>query len=150
MAKFKFTLETVQRHRKILENIAQKDFQQAQSEVVLLRQELFEMHESIHVARQNAFEQQVAGGTASSSLNQINDFIKLQDIRIARQMEKIANAEKKVEELREILRVKAIDHKIIDEYREKKKAEFVEEVKKKEQKTFDDLSLMRQRMKEKR
>lgn len=149
MARFKFPFENVLKHRKILEDLAQKDFQEAQADLMKLRRELFAMHESIHGARSRAYEEQVAGGTASPSLTQIHEFIKGQDLRIERHMEKIKLAEHKVEEMREILRQKAIDYKIIEEHKEKKKSEFKVESNKKEQKEFDDLSSMRHRLKEK-
>ena len=142
--KFKFKLEKVLIHRQILENLAQKDFQEAQAEcnkqIAILEKLKTEKSE----ARRRAFNQQTqTGGQVLESLKQIHDFIQLQDIRIEKQIKVIEECEKLVESKREILRQKAMDTKIIKRLEEKKKQQFMEEQRQAEQKELDDNSSMR-------
>lgn len=147
--KFKFPFQNVLKYRKTLEDLAQREFQEAMAELNHQKQILSDYQEDIALARENAFERQVQGGNAGPALSQIHDFLKGQDIRIEKQRAKIQDCEKKVEELREILRLKVIDYKIIDELRNKKKEEFRIEQRKLDQKQTDDLNLMRFRNEEK-
>lgn len=142
--KFKFPLQKVLEHRKTLENIAQRDFQQAQAiyydEIEILK----EMEKTLTETYEKIFHLQHQGsGRTSEQLQHLNDFIKGQKIRIERQRSKIQECEKVVEELREILRGKAIDYKIIDKLRERKKAAFEEERRKYEQNEMDEMNVLR-------
>lgn len=143
MAKFNFTLEKVLRHRQTLENLAQKEFQEGMavlnSELALLEG----LQEKRVQAFESRFQREVQGGRASDSLTQVHDFIKGQDVRIARQRKKIVEIEKQVEELREALRQKAVDTKIMEGLKERKQEEFKLEQKKLEQKRLDDMSTSR-------
>lgn len=141
--KFKFAFQTVLRYRKTLEELAQSDYSEALAELNHQKQKLSDMIEEVALARENAFQTQVDGGKAGPALSQVHDFIKGQDIRIERQRIKIQECEAKVEELQEILRLKAIDYKIIEELRERKKEEFRVEQNKLDQKRTDDLNIMR-------
>ena len=139
MAKFKFPFENVLRHRKTLENLAQKEFQTAMSELNQQLDLLEKMKQEKVDARKEAYAKQIAGGQAGPALGQIGDFLKLQDIRIEKHQKKIQEIEKRVEELREILRQRALDSKIIESYKDRKKDDFKLEQKKLEQKQMDDV-----------
>lgn len=141
--KFKFKLEKVLQHRKNLEDIAQKDFQEAMAALNAEINKLNEMISAVKKARDEAFKFQSEGGKSSSSLNQVHDFMMGQDLRIERQKEKIKEHESLVENLREILRQRAIDCKIISELKEKKRVEFITEKNKLEQKKSDEQNVMR-------
>lgn len=143
MAKFRFPLQKVMQHRKTLENLAQKDFEVAQSELNAQIAILEEMDSAKTVAREQAFRRQSEGGTASPALVQVAEFLKGQDIRMERQREKIKECESLVENLREILRQKAIDYKIIEGLKDRKKQEFKLDQKKREQKLVDEMNVMR-------
>jgi flagellar FliJ protein len=94
-------------------------------------------------ARDQAFRRQSEGGKTSPALIQVDDFLKGQDIRMDRQKERIKECESLVEKLREILRQKAIDYKIIEELKEKQFKEYKIEQRRREQKIADDMNLMR-------
>ncbi len=142
--KFKFKLEKVLVHRKILENIAQKDFQEAQAACNLQIDVLNRLKLEKSDARKKAFsDQSQTGGQVLESLKQVHDFIQLQDIRIENQIKTIAECEKLVEARREVLRQKAMDTKIIEKLKEKKKQQYLEEERIGEQKELDDNSSMR-------
>ncbi len=141
--KFKFPLEKVMQHRKVLEELAQKDFEEAQSELLAQKTKLQDMQDAVVRSREEAFRRQSEGGKASPVLVQSDEFIKGQDIRMERQREKIRECESLVENLREILRQKAIDYKIIEEFKERRFQEYKVERRKLEQKRVDDLNIMR-------
>jgi flagellar FliJ protein len=147
--KFKFRFENVLKHRKIMEDVAQRDFQEANSLLNVEIEKLNNMIHAAHEAQEHLFEKQKQGGPAGPALSQVHDFLKGQDIRIARQRQKVQEYEKVVENLREILRHKAIEYKIMEGLKSKNQEEFKKEQNKKEQKNLDDLALMRSRVKEK-
>lgn len=143
MPKFKFPLQKVMQHRKTLEGLAQTQFQLAVAELHQQTQKLLEMENSKAVAREQAFRQQSEGGKASSGLVQVSEFLKGQDIRIEKQRIEIKKCEGRVENLREILRQKAIEYKIIEGLRERQEKTFKTEQRKKEQKQVDEMNVMR-------
>lgn len=143
MAKFKFKLQKILQHRKTLEDIAQRDLEEAAAELRQRETLLTQYVQSIVSARDEASRMQQLGGSLGAGLMQIDGFIKGQEVRIQRQKEQIKEQASLVENLREILRQKAIDYKIMEELREKKKKEFFEEQEKLEQKEIDDLNSMR-------
>jgi flagellar FliJ protein len=126
-----------------VENLAQRDFQEVLAELAKQRQILSDMQEQVTLARQGRYHKQVEGGKTAPALSQVDDFIKGQDIRMDLQRAKIQECEKRVEELREILRLKAIDYKIIEGLKDRKSEEFKIEQKKLEQKQTDDMNTMR-------
>lgn len=141
---FRFPLQKVMDHRKTLENLAQKDFQEAQGELTRRQEELRRLTEQLHQARLEAGRvQESAPGAAPERLKQIHEFTVLQEIRIERQKTKVAEAEKLVEEKREILREKAVDFKIMERLRERRREEYVRERKQAEQKETDEINVLR-------
>lgn len=145
--KFKFRFDSVLRQRKILEDVAQRDFQEMNAQYLKQIEILEQMKNQVHEAHVRAFENQTRGGSQAPALGQIHEFLKLQDVRIERQQNKVQEFLQRVEELREILREKAIEYKMIEKLKEKKKAEFKKEKDHREQKIADDLSSMRRLLK---
>lgn len=142
--KFKFKLAKVLMHRQILENLAQKEFQEVQAELNKQISILETLRQEKSEARKRAFSQQSqTGGQVLEALKQIHDFIQLQDIRIEKQIKVIEQCEKLVEAKREILRQKAMDTKIIKKLEENKRQQYLEEQRINEQKEADDNSSMR-------
>jgi flagellar FliJ protein len=142
--KFKFSLQKVLDHRKTLQNLAQRDFEEAQAEQHRQQEILMDMITGQHEARQEAGRvQEFAMDAAPERLKQIHQFTVLQDVRIERQKAKVVEASNLVEAKREILRLKAIDSKIMERLREKKREEFLLEQKQLEQKEVDEINVLR-------
>jgi flagellar FliJ protein len=142
--KFKFPLQKVMEHRKILEDIAQRDFQEVVVELKKNQSILNDLQDQLKFAYEQAFQiQHAKSGSTSEQLKQVHDFIMGQKIRIERQKAKIQECEKLVEDKREILREKAVDYKIIERLRDRKKTEHEQELGKKEQKELDEISVLR-------
>lgn len=141
--KFRFPLEKVKKHREQVEQLAQKDFQLGLAALNQEIEALERMEEQTKEALKSRLDK-----TSVPALTQVHDFLMGQDIRIDRQKKKIQEYEKRVESLREILRQKAIETKIIKELEQRKLREFQEEARKKELLNQDDLNLMRYRLKD--
>lgn len=143
MKKFKFPLEKVKKHREQLEQAAQRDFQLGMAALNVEIQKLEDMRAEVKKAVESRLDK-----TSVPALTQVHDFLAGQDIRMERQKIKIQEFEKQVEALREILRQKAIESKIIKELEQRKFRDFIEEVRKKELRAQDDVNLMRFRPKD--
>lgn len=146
--KFRFNLEKVMHHRKLEENLAQKAFQEClaklNTEVAILE----DLENSKKNARTFSFETQVQGGKPAEDLKNTYEFLQGQDIRIERQKKKIQYQEQMVEEAREILRKRAMEYKIIEKLKEKKKEQFDHDLEMKLQKEADELTVTRFKRKE--
>ncbi len=146
--KFRFPLLKVMQHRKTLEDVAQREFQVAVAKLNFERTTLETMIDSKRQARQGAYQTQVQGGSPAHILTQVHEFLLGQDLRIVDQNKRIEEQQRIVEEFREILRQRATDRKIMEGLRDRKELEFKVEVKKREQKNQDDLSIMRYKTKD--
>lgn len=149
--KFNFSLQKVLEHRKTLEDIAQRDFQQAlvnyQTEVNNLEQ--------LKSQRQLAFHKGYKIPTKDAKnippkLQQTQEFILGQDKRIEIQKAKVQHLAEEVEKMREILRERAISFKIIEKLKEKKFRDFIQEQKIKDQKELDEVNVIRHPREDKR
>lgn len=141
--KFKFPLQSVVRHRQIKEDLAERDFMEAQAALNAEISKLEKMQQDRHDAyiRMGALQQ--LGGAQGPALAQISEFKKGQDIRIGRQQMKVQEAQNLVEEKREILRQAALEYKIIDKLRDKKFEEYKADRLRAEQKEMDEQSVLR-------
>ncbi|MGZ3770184.1 MAG: flagellar export protein FliJ [Bdellovibrio sp.] len=141
--KFKFPLQKVLEHRKIKENLAQKDFQDVVASLNEANERLQQMVHATTKAHETAGDYAVAGGTQGPALVQVHEFLKGQEILIRRQKEKIQEIEKLVEAKREILRQAVQEYKIIEKMRENKFEEYKAERLLTEQKEMDEQSILR-------
>lgn len=145
--KFNFRMQKVLEHRKVQENLAKTDFQVAQGRLNEEVEKLQNMIDQKKKARIKSFELETGSDVPSPLRNGILEessrFQKLQDVRIEKQREIIAEWEKEVESKREILKTKAIEYKIIEKVKDKKKQQFVDEANKKEQNENDEISILR-------
>ncbi|MBX3016632.1 MAG: flagellar export protein FliJ [Bdellovibrionaceae bacterium] len=143
MKGFRFNLENVLNVRRTAENMAQRDFQLAQAALQEEVDRLQRMFDEKTQAFQERHSLTTSGGTASAGLGQIQDFLVGQEILIKRQQAKIQEFETQVERLREILRERAIETKIIEKLKEKRREEYLQERNRREVKEADDQASMR-------
>lgn len=140
-------MQKVLEHRKVQEDLAKTDYQVT---LVRLNEEVEKLQNMIDQkkkARVKSFEVETGSSVPNALQNGILEesarFQKLQDVRIEKQKEVITKWEKEVESKREILKSKAIDYKIIDKFKDRKKQQFVDEHNKNEQKENDEISILR-------
>lgn len=142
--KFKFPLQKVLDHRIVVQNIAQKDFQDAQASLIEQENIFRKMIDDLREAREEAGALALnAAPDAPGRWKQIHEFTVLQDRRIEMQRAKVLEAEKLVEAKREVLRQKAIDSKMMERLKERRRQQFIDEMKAKEQKDVDELNILR-------
>lgn len=145
--KFNFRMQKVLEHRKVQEDLAKADFQFSLSRLNTEIEYLQELVDQKKKARIKSFEIEKSGNVPSPLRNGILEessrFQNLQDVRIENQKLVIAEIEKEVESKREILKTKAIEYKIIEKVKDKKKQQFIEDANKSEQKENDEISILR-------
>jgi flagellar protein FliJ len=141
--KFNFSLQKVLDHRHIKMDLARKDFLEAQA---FLIEEQKKLEDMIEAKNRSLSERSALAGHSSgwqSSVEQLNAFISGQDLRIAQQNERLRKIEKVVESRREILKDALTEVKILERLKEKKKADFLQEVRATEAKELDEISSTR-------
>lgn len=148
MKKFKFSLEKVLQHRRIIEDQANAEMLLAKAE--LNRQiDILEKHKTERSsAFQRRYDRQMQGAN-SGELSSLDLYIKGQDLRIENQKKVVQAQEKLVEEKMEILRKAALEVKMIEKLKEKKLTEFREEFLKHEQNEMDENTVLRHRSRDK-
>lgn len=147
--KFKFALEKVLKHKKILEDQAKKDFSEISKRLRDQEQYLENLEQDLKTAYDNKYQIQKMGGNISAYLEFFHNYYGAQKKLIENQKKIIQGMTKILEEKREFLVQAARDHKTFVMLREKKKQEFRKELLKREQKRLDDMNIMRQEIREK-
>lgn len=146
--KFKFSLQKVLEHRKLKEDLAQKEFQDFLGHLHEEIGKLQQLEKDIYDAQTHMGKLSQEGGHQGPALVQVHEFIKGQKVRIERQKARVQEAEKLVEAKREILRQAVLDYKIMDKMRENKFEEYKQERLSQEQKEMDEQSILRFKSKE--
>ena len=140
---FKFSLEKVLTQRKIKMDLAKKDYLEAQDFLFEERKKL----DGLKVQKEDAFKQRSdiiqSQSDWHADVESINQFLLGQDLRIVQQNERLIKIEKVVESRREILKECLIEVKIVEKLRANKKAEYLQDVDKKERKELDEISSIR-------
>jgi|SaaInlStandDraft_6_1057023.scaffolds.fasta_scaffold18565_2 flagellar protein FliJ len=140
---FKFNLETLLKHRKRVEEEAQRVYFEAKSKADAALAEIEQMYDKIDEARQRAEALETEGGDVSQYVIQIDQFIMGQKLKI--EMKKVIVREllSEAEEKHELLTEASQEFKIIEKLKENKKAEYLKIKRKKEQKKLDENSVIR-------
>jgi flagellar FliJ protein len=146
--KFKFQLEKVLNHKKILEDQAKKDFGEVSKKLRDQEKYLENLETDLSKAYQNKFELQLMGGNISSYLDFFHQYYISQKQMIENQKKIVAGLTKILEEKRLFLVHAAREHKTFTMLKEKKILEFKKEKNKKEQKRIDEMNIMRQELRE--
>ncbi|MEI7973547.1 MAG: flagellar FliJ family protein [Bdellovibrio sp.] len=147
MKKFRFPLETLKMQRRILQDLSQKDYQEGLGRLKSEQSRKEKMRTDVLESLRRTFEDQHEKQGSPLRLQLGSEFVHLQDLRMKNQDAVIAQTQAEVETLQEILRRRAIDHKIIERLKEKQKEEHRKEVEKIRQKNIDDINTMRFRRK---
>jgi flagellar FliJ protein len=147
--KFKFQLEKVLDHKKILEDQAKKDFGEVSKKLRDQEKYLVDLEADLTTAYQNKFQVQQMGGSIASYLDFFHHYYISQKKMIENQKKIIMGLAKILEEKRLFLVQAAREHKTFVMLKEKKIIDFKKEVKKRDQKRIDEMNIMRQELREK-
>lgn len=136
---FRFGLQNVLRHRKILRDEAQRDYQEAQFKVNQVLDQIRIMYNEIDNARKSIHELHLQGGNFATQVVQIEGFIEGTKLRIEIEKKKARELMMIADEKQQVLSQKSQEFKMIEKLREKKVEEFKIANRKKEAKELDDL-----------
>lgn len=141
--KFKFRLDSILRHRKIEQDMAQREFSVAQQAVRDQLAHIKKLYAAIDFSRKKIEEMQMSGGSCSAQITSIESFIEGQKLVIEKARSKARELMQVEEEKHEALVEKMQKLKILEKIKENKKEEFKKAQKKKFQKNIDDIVTMR-------
>jgi flagellar FliJ protein len=142
---YRFALETVLKHRKRLEEIAQRDYAEAQHAVELTLQRLEEMYRRQDEVREEIARLEAIGGKESLDfIRTMQAFITGHKIRIEIVRLEARTLLQKAEQMQELLIAAAQDKKVLAKLKEKRAKEFSEHMGKLEAKAMDEMTMMRQ------
>jgi len=143
MKKFNFRLETLKRQRKIAQDIAQREYAEAQKKVRDQLEHIQKLYSEVDFAREQSESIQLAGGQCRDQLIALEEFINGQKIKINNARSVARELMQEAEELLEVLTIKTQEFKIIEKLKEKKTEEYRKEKIKKQNKDIDDLVITR-------
>jgi flagellar FliJ protein len=140
---FVFRLESIRKYRKSLQDVAQREYAEAEANVRRQKDMIKSFYNRIDEARKERSIQQGSKSFSAEAFAGVEDFIKLTSIRITRAREEARELMQVMEEKHHNLVEKAKDRKILDKLKEKKYEQYKAEMKKLENLEMDDLVVMR-------
>jgi flagellar FliJ protein len=141
---FKFSLETVLRHRKRLEDEAQRAFSEARQKLEDAKRHLEFLYSQVDRSREEIASLQNSGEAHSvSSILEREAFIRGQALRIKNHREAMRSLQQDLEEKQEALVLALRERKTLEKLKEKKKREYDMEVARKEALFLDEIATMR-------
>ncbi|MGE3684101.1 MAG: flagellar export protein FliJ [Bdellovibrionales bacterium] len=142
---FRFGLEAVLKYRKRLEEIAQKDFAEAQAAAGACLREIESMYQRMDEVREE-IRRAAEIGTAQKleEIRAMEQFLEGQKIRVERQRLKARELMAVAEEKQEALTAAVREKKVLVKLKEKRLNEHREWIARVEAKTLDDLTMVRE------
>lgn len=142
--RYKFPFATLLKHKKRLEEGAQKEFLEAQKAVDDCLQGIQAIYDSMDKARLEIAQMQA--GSYEHKIEVIchsENFILGQSIKLNRERERARELIQTMEQKQKQLKAAAIEHKVLSKLKERKTHQFRVEERKKEEKRMSDLVSMR-------
>ncbi len=140
--KFHFKLEKVLKHKHILEKQAQRDFAEMQKKLDEQLNILKDLENNLKNTYNERYNFIASGQNVSASLDFVQKAYDGYKVMIGNQKRIIEGLEKIVEEKRLRLVEATKERKVFEKLKDKKKEEFVRELKKKDQKRTDEINEM--------
>lgn len=141
--KFKFAFESLLKHRRNLEEMARKQFLEAQAQVDECLAELKSFYDQQDRTRHEIQKMTADGGRNTSELQSLDEYIDGLELKIERQRQEARRLIEISEEKRDLLVEAARDYKVLEKLREKRRQEFLKVKMKLEDKSMQDLVTMR-------
>lgn len=141
--KFRFALEKVLKHKHTLEDLARREWIEAQAAVDASMNQLNEMYAQVDQARQLVATREASGQARGFELGQIDEFVRGHKIRIERHRQKVRELMGKAETLHEALVAAARERKTFEKLKEKKFEEYKALRKKMDLKFMDEIATTR-------
>ena len=142
---FRFNLEPVLKQRKRLEDVAQRDYAEAQAAVDTVLRRLEAMYQRMDEVRDEIAQTEAASGKESLAMvREMEHFIIGHKIRIESVRQEARSLLQFAEEKQEALIEAAKEKKVLSKLREKRLSEYRERLNRIEAKNADDQTMMRQ------
>ncbi|MEK7356032.1 MAG: flagellar export protein FliJ [Bdellovibrionota bacterium] len=141
--RFLFSLESLLDHRRRLEEVAQKEWAEAQGKVDAAVAQLGRYYDQVDEARTRSAAIETQGGAQTGALISIDEFIGGQKYRIEAQRAVIRELKTEAERLQEILIEAAKETKTLEKLKERQLADFNVKRRKAEAKANDELIVTR-------
>jgi flagellar FliJ protein len=141
--KFEFALESLLKHKKTLEDLARKEWAEAQGQVDEANNKLKDMFNQIDDARTRTSRIEKAGGQKAGDLVSIDEFIVGQGLRIEKHRELIRDLMIEAERRHALLVEAAKETKTLEKLRERQFEEYRLRRKKQDAKKMDEIIVTR-------
>lgn len=142
--KFKFRLESVLKLRKQVEDQRQREYLMAKSAVDQCLGAIRNMYDEITQSRQLVHTKENSNDESQiASMLVAHDFIEGQKVKIERKRQEARELMQVAEQKLEVFKVAMTDRKSIEKMKERKFQQFKLEKKRKEEKFFDDMAIIR-------
>jgi flagellar FliJ protein len=140
---FRFSMESVLKHRKRQEEVAHRDVLEAQNNLEVCLDAIEKMYAAIDETRALISQSERIGDMQWVQTSET--FIEAQKIRIHEARMHVRELIRMLEDKQEVLLDRLHDRKIIEKLKERRKQEYVERLARIEQKELDDLNNSRRR-----
>lgn len=139
MPKFRFQLDGVLRQRKLVEEQRQREFGAVQAELVALQAQLREMDDSVQSTVGDLRENRLVGRIDLSFLTAHRRYMLAMQRKAVALAQQIAAAQVKVDEARAALLAAAMQRKVIEKLRERRRAAWALELERKDMALLDEI-----------
>ncbi len=140
--KTKFAFEKLMEHRKNLEELAMRDYVDAQGNLDRANRLMDRYYDSIEEGRNQVSSLENLGGKILGQLELIESFIHGQKRRIVEHREQVRSIIQDVEKKHETLIERAREYKVLERLKEKQMEKIKKEKKKREMKSVDEMVVM--------
>jgi flagellar FliJ protein len=141
MARFKFRLEGVLRHRKHLEQQQQRELAMVQGQMARLQGQLRELNDSVKAATDDVRQNHMTGKLDLDFLAGYRRFMVGMQRQAVVLMQKMALVQKQVEEAQKGLAEAAKQRKVIEKLKERQEQRWMEDVQRKENADLDEIGV---------
>jgi len=142
MKRFNFRLQSVLQYREYLEQLAQQETARAHMKVKNSETRINELRLH-HLDTVEELETTARKGINASDFKKYHDYLDALDSDIELEIKKKAGLEKILVEKQENLTKKSVNRKVIEKLKDKKDIEYMDELRKDEQKILDEISSLK-------
>lgn len=142
---FRFSLETVLKHRQRLEEFAQREYAEAQAAVDACLKRIEDMYKRADEVREEVLNAQRGGSSGQiEEIRGMEQFLGGQKLRIESARQEARHLLMIAEEKQEALILAAREKKTLVKLKEKRRSEYVQWLKQVEAKELDDMTMVRE------
>lgn len=142
MKKFIFKLQALLKYRQYLEHLARQETAKAYQDVVECKK-LIENLKDLYSKKADELDIEASRGISAAYFRHCQDYLDSVEIDIKNQMVNLIQFKKILADMQKKLIVKSVDKKVIERLNQKKANEYMDEFRKDEQKSSDEISSLK-------